>query len=97
MNLYVSNLGFQVSDADLNELFAAYGTVNSAKVITDKITGRSRGFAFVDMPNDEAAQKAINELDGRDMDGRKISVSVAKPRTDRGNSFSGGGNRNNRW
>lgn len=97
MNLYVSNLGFQVSDADLTELFSAYGTVSSAKVIMDKVTGKSRGFAFVEMPNDTAAQKAIAELDGKDIDGRRIAVSVAKPREDRGGNSSFSRNRGSRW
>lgn len=97
MNLYVSNLGFQVSDADLNELFSAYGTVSSAKVILDKVTGKSRGFAFVEMPSDEAGQKAISELDGKDLEGRRISVAVAKPREDRGGGNSFSRNRGSRW
>ena len=91
MNIYVSNLSFNVTDEDLQDYFAEYGEVSSAKVITDKFTGKSRGFAFVEMPDDAAAQKAIQELDGASVDGRTIGVSVAKPREDRGN---GGGNRN---
>ncbi len=96
MNLYVSNLGFHVSDEDLNTLFAAHGTVTSAKVITDRVTGKSRGFGFVEMPQDAEAKKAIQALEGTELEGRKISVSVAKPKSDRGgNSFSG--NRGSRW
>jgi RNA recognition motif-containing protein len=96
MNLYVSNLGFHVSDEDLKNLFASYGNVTSAKVITDKVTGRSRGFGFVEMPVDEEGNKAIKGLEGKDVEGRPISVSVAKPKTDRGGgSFSN--NRNSRW
>ena len=90
MNIYVSNLSFNVRDEDLQEYFAEYGEVTSAKVITDKFTNKSRGFAFVEMPDDEAAQKAIQELDGASVDGRNIGVSVAKPREERSN---GGGNR----
>jgi RNA recognition motif-containing protein len=91
MNIYVSNLSFNVTDEDLQDYFAEYGEVSSAKVIMDKFTGKSRGFAFVEMPDDEAAKKAIAELDGASVDGRTIGVSVAKPREDRGNG--GGGNR----
>ena len=84
MNIYVSNLSFNVTDEDLQDYFAEYGEVSSAKVIMDKFTGKSRGFAFVEMPDDEAAKKAIQELDGASVDGRTIGVSVAKPREDRG-------------
>ena len=101
MNIYVSNLGFSVQDEDLREYFAEYGEVSSAKVITDKFTNRSRGFGFVEMADEEAAQKAIKELNGAVVEGRSISVTVARPREERPNnnskrSFSGGGN-NNRW
>jgi len=91
MNLYVSNLGFHVSDEDLQNLFAAYGNVTSAKVIMDRVTGRSRGFGFVEMSADDEGKNAIKGLEGKEIEGRTISVSVAKPKTDRGNSFSGGG------
>jgi RNA recognition motif-containing protein len=91
MNLYVSNLGFHVNEDDLMNLFSAYGNVTSAKVITDRETGRSRGFAFVEMSSEEEGRKAIQALEGKDVQGRNISVSVAKPKTDRGNSFGGGG------
>ena len=91
MNIYVSNLSFNVRDEDLQEYFAEYGEVTSAKVIKDKFTNKSRGFAFVEMPDDAAAQKAIQELDGASVDGRNIGVSVAKPREERSNG--GGGNR----
>ncbi|HEY4209724.1 MAG TPA: RNA-binding protein [Puia sp.] len=91
MNIYVSNLSFNVTDEDLQDYFAEYGEVTSAKVIMDKFTGRSRGFAFVEMSDDAAAQKAIQELDGASVDGRTIGVSVAKPREDRGGKPSGGG------
>jgi RNA recognition motif-containing protein len=98
MNIYVSNLSFNVTDEDLNEYFAEYGEVSSAKVILDKFTQKSRGFAFVEMSDDEAAKKAISELDGASVDGRTINVSVAKPREERtggaggGNRSGGGGN-----
>jgi RNA recognition motif-containing protein len=97
MNIYVSNLSFNVTDEDLQSYFTEYGEVSSAKVITDKMTNRSRGFGFVEMADDTAAQKAIAELDGATVDGRAIKVNVAKPREERPNnnkrSFAG----NSRW
>ncbi len=95
MNIYVSNLSFNVQDEDLRDYFQDYGEVASAKVITDKFTNRSRGFGFVEMPDESAAQKAIKELNGAMVDGRAISVTIAKPREERSNnkrSFS-----NSRW
>jgi len=95
MNIYVSNLSFNVHDEDLKSYFADYGEVSSAKVINDKETNRSRGFGFVEMPDDAAAQKAIAELDGGMVEGRAIKVMVAKPREERSNnkpSYS-----NSRW
>ena len=99
MNIFVSNLSFQVQDQDLLEIFAEYGEVTSAKVITDKFSGRSRGFGFVEMASDEEAKKAISELDQAEVDGRTISVAEAKPREQRperkpfGNGGGGGGSR----
>jgi RNA recognition motif-containing protein len=88
MNMYVSNLGFQVTDEELKSLFSKYGVVTSAKVITDRETGRSRGFAFVEM-DDKAGETAMKELDGSRLDDRSISVTKAKPKTDnRNGSFS---------
>jgi RNA recognition motif-containing protein len=86
MNIYVSNLSFNVQDEDLRSYFADYGDVSSAKVITDKLTNRSRGFGFVEMADETAAQKAITELDGATVDGRTIKVNIAKPREERTNS-----------
>jgi len=105
MNIYVSNLSFNVQDEDLREFFAEYGEVSSAKVIMDKFTNRSRGFGFVEMPDNAAAQKGIQELDGATVEGRAIKVSEAKPREERSNTGGGGGNRRpyggggggNRW
>jgi RNA recognition motif-containing protein len=94
MNIYVSNLSFAVQDEDLKEFFAEYGEVSSVKVITDKFTNRSRGFAFVEMPDEAAAQKAIQELDGATVDGRTIKVNVARPKEKNSNSRSFS---NNRW
>jgi len=79
-NIYVGNLPFSTSNEDLNELFAAFGEVSSAKVIRDKFTDRSRGFGFVEMENDEEADKAIAELNGKEIEGRALKIDEAKPR-----------------
>ncbi len=89
MNIYVSNLSFNTSDVELNELFAKFGTVSSAKVIMDRESGRSRGFGFVEMPNDDEAKEAMSSLNNKEVEGRAMSVSVAKEREER----SGGGSR----
>jgi len=91
--MYVSNLGFQVTDEELRSMFSKYGEVTSVKVIADRETGKSRGFAFVEMA-DQEAEKAMKELDGTSADGRTISVSKAKPKSD-GGSFQR--DRGNRW
>ena len=83
MIIYVSNLPFDVTDEDLKSYFAEYGEVSSAKIIMDKYTNRSKGFGFVEMTDDAAAQKAIGELDGATVEGRAIRVAVAKPREER--------------
>lgn len=93
MNIYVSNLGFNVQDEDLKEFFTPYGEVTSAKIINDRETGRSRGFGFVEMSDDAAAKKAIAELDGGDVEGRTIKVMEAKPKENK--PRSGGGFRGN--
>lgn len=91
MNIYVSNLSYNVTDEDLHEFFAEYGEVTSARVITDKFTSRSRGFGFVEMSDEEAAKKAIAELDGGVVEGRAIKVSEARPREERSEGGSGRG------
>ena len=91
MNIYVSNLSFNIQDEDLREFFAEYGDVTSAKVITDKFTGKSRGFGFVEMSDDEAAKKAIAELDQASVDNRTIRVMEAKPKEDKPARQGGGG------
>ena len=96
MNIYVSNLSFSVHDEDLKDFFAPYGEVTSAKVITDRETGKSRGFGFVEMSDEAASQKAITELDGKMVDNRSISVSVAKPKEDRSSRDGGRSGFNNR-
>jgi RNA recognition motif-containing protein len=93
MNIYVSNLGYNVTDENLKALFAAHGAVSSAKVIMDKVSGQSRGFGFVEMPDDAAAQKAMTELNGVMADGRPIKLSEARPKTERSNNNNGGGGR----
>ncbi|MBD3235929.1 MAG: RNA-binding protein [Candidatus Eisenbacteria bacterium] len=87
--LYVGNLPFEVGDDDLAELFSAHGEVESAKVITDRETGRARGFGFVEMAQEADAQKAIQSLDGKEFQGRALKVNVAKPREDRGGGGRG--------
>lgn len=80
-NLFVGNLTFGTTNGDLEAMFAAYGDVTRAQVITDRDTGRSRGFGFVEMASNDAAEKAISSLDGKDVSGRQIKVNVAKPRS----------------
>jgi RNA recognition motif-containing protein len=87
--LYVGNLSFNSSEEDITDAFAAHGTVASVHLITDRETGRPRGFAFVEMSTGSEAQAAMQALDGKDLDGRNIKVNVAKPRESR----SGGGGR----
>ena len=79
MNIYVGNLPFDATDAELRNLFAEYGTVASASVITDRETGRSRGFGFVELADEAGAGKAISKLDGHDWNGRRLTVNQAKP------------------
>jgi RNA recognition motif-containing protein len=83
MNIYVSNLSFNIQDNDLSGFFSEYGEVSSAKVIMDKTTSRSRGFGFVEMADDEAAKKAISALDGTTQDGRTIKVTEARQKEER--------------
>ncbi len=83
MNIFVSNLGYSFSTDDLNELFASYGAVDSARVITDKFTKQSRGFGFVEMPDEDAALKAIKDLNGTMQDGRSIKVAEARPKEEK--------------
>src|SRR4051812_45487647 len=93
MNIYVSNLSFNVTDDDLQGFFAEYGEVSSARVITDKFTGKSRGFGFVEMPDNEAGKKAILELDGGRVEDRTIKVTEARPREERSGGNGGGGDK----
>ena len=93
MNIYVGNLPFSTTSETLNTLFSRFGTVGSASVAVDRDTGRSRGFGFVEMDNDDEARKAIEELDGSDIDGRRVTVNQARPKTDRPRGPGGGGGR----
>lgn len=102
MKLYVGNLAFKTTNEDLQELFAQAGTVTSASVIEDRETGRSRGFAFVEMTNDEEGRRAIEQFNGKDFNGRNLTVNEARPREDRGGGgggrggYGGGGGGGNR-
>lgn len=91
--LFVGGLTYAKTSGDLQAMFEAFGAVQSAQVITDKMTGQSKGFGFVEMTNDDEAQKAIKELDGSEQDGRRLGVSVARPREERSGGGYGGGNR----
>ena len=99
MNIYVGNLSYQTTEDELRDLFAEFGDVVSAKLIADKFTGQSKGFGFVEMSNNSEAQKAMDELNGRDVNGRSVTVNEARPRQDRsrggggGDRGYGGGNR----
>ena len=91
--LYVGNLSYNVRDEDLQQAFAQYGSVSSAKVMMDRDTGRSKGFGFVEMGSDAEAQAAINGMNGQALDGRAIVVNEARPREERPGGFGGGGGR----
>ena|SRR5207248_8011650 len=89
--LYVGNLSYEVDSSALQDMFAAHGTVNSAEVISDRMTGRSKGFGFVEMSTDEEAQAAITALNGQENGGRTLTVNEAKPREERAGGGGGGG------
>ena len=91
MNIYVGNLPFEATDEALETAFTAYGEVSSARVIIDRFSGRSRGFGFVEMSTDAEAQAAIAALNGKDFQGRALTVNEARPRVDRGGGDGGGG------
>jgi RNA recognition motif-containing protein len=97
MNIYVGNLPYSVTDADLRETFAQYGEVTSVQLISDKFTGESKGFGFVEMANNSQADAAIKGLNGSAMKGRNITVNQAKPRTDRPSHGGGGGGGGRRY
>ena len=91
MNIFVAKLNFDTQETELTNAFAQYGAIDSVKIIMDKFTGRSKGFGFVEMPNDDEAQNAIDGLNDTEMDGRTIVVKKAEPRESRGNNRGGGG------
>ena len=91
--IYVGNLSFNTSNNDLSDMFAEFGTVETASIIEDRETGRSRGFAFVEMASKAEGEAAIAALNGKEIDGRELTVNEAKPREDRGGSRGGGGGR----
>ena len=91
--LYVGNLSYGTTDSDLQTMFEEFGSVESAQVIMDRETGRSKGFGFVEMGSQQEAEAAIKALNGKDMDGRALTVNEAKPREDRGGRSGGGGRR----
>ena len=94
-NLYVGNMSFQTTESDLRTVFEPFGEITRINVVTDRDTGRARGFAFVEMSNDEEAAKAIGALNGKELDGRALNVNEARPKTERSGprSRSGGDNR----
>jgi RNA recognition motif-containing protein len=97
MNIYVGNLAYGVADADLRETFAQYGTVDQVNLITDKFTGQSKGFGFVEMNDNREADAAIKALNGIALQGRNITVNQAKPRSDRPSGSGGGFGGARRW
>lgn len=101
MNLFVGNVSFDTHEDTIRAMFEAHGQVSSVRLMTDRETGRPRGFGFVEMPNDQEARAAMAALEGKDCDGRPLRVNEARPREDRG-GFAGaprrpGGGRSNRW
>ncbi|MGO9240698.1 MAG: RNA recognition motif domain-containing protein [Bryobacteraceae bacterium] len=88
-NIFVGNLSFTSTEDAVRSIFEGYGTVDRVSIITDRETGKSRGFAFVEMPNDEEANRAINALNGADFSGRKLNVNEARPREERGGGGGG--------
>ena len=97
-NIFVGNLNFGATEGAVRSLFEAYGTVDRVSIVTDRDTGQARGFGFVEMSVNADADRAIAELNGRELDGRALNVNEARPKTDRGAGGGGGGQRrNNRW
>jgi cold-inducible RNA-binding protein len=103
-NIFVGNLSFGATEESVRSMFEAHGTVDRVSIVTDRDTGRSRGFGFVEMPNDAEGNAAINSVNGREIDGRSLNVNEARPKEDRGgfgggrgNSGGGGQRRNNRY
>ncbi len=103
MNIYVGNMSFDMTEEELRQAFGEYGEVSSARIITDRETGRPRGFGFVEMPDDDAAKKAIEGINGKEMGGRTLTVNEARPKRygggggGGGGRSGGGGGRRDRW
>ncbi len=93
MKIYVGNLSFQTTESEISALFSQHGDVDDVAIISDRETGRSRGFGFVEMRNEQAARDAISAVNGTELGGRQLTVNEAKPRTDRGGGGGGGGRR----
>lgn len=83
MNIYVGNLSYKMTDEDLRKLFSDFGTVEESKIVSDRDTGRSKGFGFVEMPNQAEGEEAIKQLNGKEIEGRSINVNIAKPKEDK--------------
>ena len=83
MNIYIGNISYSIDEQELGQIFSEYGEVSSAKIIMDRVTGRSKGFGFVEMPNKNEGQQAIDSLEGKEIDGRKLRVNEARPRESR--------------
>lgn len=96
-NIFVGNLNFGATEDAVRSMFEAYGTVERVNIITDRDTGQPRGFGFVEMSANADADRAIAELNGRQLDGRALNVNEARPKTDRGSGGGGGGRRDKRW
>jgi cold-inducible RNA-binding protein len=96
-NIFVGNLAFRTSEGDIRSLFEAYGAVDRVSIMTDRDTGRSKGFGFVEMGNDQEGDRAIDALNGRELDGRNLTINQARPREDRGFGGGGGGRGRNRY
>jgi cold-inducible RNA-binding protein len=97
-NIFVGNLSFGATESSVRSLFESYGAVDRVSIVTDRDTGQARGFGFVEMSNNTEADRAINELNGRELDGRAMNVNEARPKTDRGSGGGGGGQRRDkRW
>jgi RNA recognition motif-containing protein len=96
-NIFVGNLSFDATESSIRSLFEGHGTVDRVSVVTDRDTGRARGFAFVEMANDAEGQQAITALNGRELDGRALTINEAKPKEARSGSGGGGQRQNKRW
>jgi cold-inducible RNA-binding protein len=97
MNIYVGNLSFDAMEDEIRQLFAAYGDVSTVSILTDKFTGRSRGFGFVEMPQNDQAQAAIQNLNGKEFMGRALTVNEARPKSERPRGGRGGGGHRKGW